>query len=146
MCALLSSKVTTTTIYNPDRYPCHHNRYTIHLSFSLTFPHHPCPSPSLLLLPFIHPCITSIQCCVPEYKLQLTCVAVPNANPTPLLPNNAAAAPSSSHKSKLTLAPYWLVPDRPFWLHNGFPEAGHKLLTLTMMVCAPLRAFPLLSV
>jgi len=92
------------------------------------------------------PSPTTIYCCVPLYSEQLTCVAVPNANPTPLLPNNAAAAPSSSQRSKLTLAPYWFVPDRPFWAQSGFPLAGHRLLTLTMMVCAPERALPLLSV
>ena len=45
---------------------------------------------------------------------QSTCSALPTANPTPVLPNSAALAPLSIHKSKFKLAPYWFVPVNPF--------------------------------
>jgi hypothetical protein len=45
---------------------------------------------------------------------QSTCSALPTANPTPVLPNSAALAPLSIHKSKFRLAPYWFVPVNPF--------------------------------
>ena len=42
---------------------------------------------------------------LPDHWLQLTCVADPNARPTPLEPKSAAEAPSSMQVSKLTFAP-----------------------------------------
>jgi len=77
---------------------------------------------------------------VPLHALQSTCVAVPSANPTPLFPKNAACAPESEHKSKLTFAPYWFVPVSPDWEHSGFPEAGHRLLTMTTMLVPALES------
>ena len=80
---------------------------------------------------------------VPDQRLQLTSVAVPNPRPTPELPKRAAEAPLSSQVSKLTLAPYWLVPERPDCEHSGLPEAGHKLSTMTTMLLPALETlFP----
>ena len=41
---------------------------------------------------------------LPDQPLQDTCVAVPTARPVPLEPKSCAAAPSSMHRSKLTVA------------------------------------------
>lgn len=80
---------------------------------------------------------------MPLQALQSTWVAVPSANPTPLLPKKAACAPESEHKSKLTFAPYWFVPVRPDCAHSGLPEAGHRLLIMTTMLVPALeRALP----
>lgn len=67
---------------------------------------------------------------VPEYSEQGTSVAVPTASPSPSLPKKAVSAPESLHRSKLTLAPYWFVPERPFCEHRGLPDAGQRLLTV----------------
>ena len=67
---------------------------------------------------------------VPEYSEQGTSVALPTARPTPLFPKKAADAPESLHRSKLTFAPYWFVPVRPFCAQRGFPWAGQRLLTV----------------
>jgi hypothetical protein len=67
---------------------------------------------------------------VPEYSEQETSVALPTARPTPLFPKKAADAPESLQRSKLTFAPYWFVPVRPFCAQRGFPWAGQRLLTV----------------
>ena len=69
----------------------------------------------------------------PLHSEQSTWVAEPMASPTPLFPKNAAEAPLSLQRSKLTLAPTEFVPERPFWAHNGLPWAGQRLLTMTTM-------------
>jgi hypothetical protein len=67
---------------------------------------------------------------VPVYSEQETSVALPTARPTPSFPKKAAEAPESIHRSKLTFAPYWLVPVRPFWEQRGLPSTGQRLLTV----------------
>lgn len=51
------------------------------------------------------------------------------------------------HKSKLTFAPYWFVPDSPDCAHSGLPCAGHRFVTITtMLLPALLTRRPELSV
>jgi hypothetical protein len=80
---------------------------------------------------------------VPLYRLQATCCAVPIASPTPSLPKKAVSAPLSEQRSKLTLAPYWLVSCRVDCEHKGFPAAGQRLFTMTIIeVPALVRGLP----
>jgi len=76
---------------------------------------------------------------LPDQLLQETCVAVPMARPVPLEPKSCAAAPSSMHRSKLTVALYWftLEPESPFCAQITLLSAGHRLLTLTTIEFAP---------
>jgi len=73
---------------------------------------------------------------------QSTCSALPTANPTPVLPNSAALAPLSIHKSKFKLAPYWFVPVNPFCAHRGLLSAGQRLVTCTTIGAPKDRLLP----
>lgn len=42
--------------------------------------------------------------------------------------------------------PSEFVPESELWLHNGFPSAGHRLLTLTTICWVPVSGAPLESV
>ena len=71
---------------------------------------------------------------LPLHCEQSTCTALPTPKPTPLFPNSAEFALESMQRSKLRFAPYWFVPERPDCEHSGFPDAGHRLVTMTTML------------
>jgi hypothetical protein len=45
-------------------------------------------------------------------------------------------------RSKLRLAPYWFVPERPDCEHSGLPDAGQRLVTMTTILLPALLTLP----